>query len=122
MHFVQNKNTVSTRIAERRTLDEIAHVLDTVIACGIKLENVVTITAVYCPTRITNAAGFSIFGFFAVEHLGQNARSRGFASATWPRKQIGLTFTVVDDGILQRTDHMLLTLEFVKATRAVAAI
>jgi hypothetical protein len=113
---------MSARVAERRTLDQIAHVLNTVVACGVKFQNVVTVTAVYCPTRIANSTRFSVFGFFAVEHLGQNARSRGFAGATRARKQICLTFTMVNDRILQRTNHVLLTLEFVKATGPVAAI
>jgi hypothetical protein len=75
-----------------------------------------------CPARIADAARFTVFGLFAVEYLGQNARSRGFASAAWARKQICLTFAMIDDGILQRTNHVLLTLEFVKATGPVAAI
>jgi hypothetical protein len=113
---------VTTRVTEGRTLNQVAHVLDTVVACGIKFENVVTVAAINCPARVADAARFSVFGFFAVEHLRQNARSRGFACASWPRKQICLTFTMVYDGILQRTNHMLLALQFVKATGPVAAI
>jgi hypothetical protein len=113
---------MSARVAKRRTLNEIAHVLNAVVTCSVKFENVVTVTAINRPARIADAARFSVFGFFAVEYLGQNASSRGFAGTSWPRKQICLAFAMVDNRILQRTNHVLLTLEFVKAAGAVAAI
>ena len=113
---------MTARVAKRRTLNQVAHVFNTVVAGCVKFKNVVAVAAINCPARIADSARFSVFGFFAVEHLGQNARSRGFARASWPRKQICLTFTMVDDGVLQRANHMLLALEFVEATGPVAAI
>ena len=75
VHFVQNKHTMTARVAKRRTLNQVAHVFDTVVAGCVKFKNVVAVAAINSPTRVADAARFTVFGFFAVEHLGQNARS-----------------------------------------------
>ena len=47
MHFVEDVDLVPSRRAERRLVDEVAHCIDTVVAGGIELVNVVAIACLY---------------------------------------------------------------------------
>ena len=47
VHFVEDVDLVPSRRAERRLVDEVAHCIDTVVAGGIELVNVVAIACLY---------------------------------------------------------------------------
>ena len=51
----------------------------------------------------------------AVDRFGQQAGAGGFASATWPTKQVSVAQPVSRDAVFQGARHMFLTNNIIKA-------
>jgi hypothetical protein len=109
-------------VAERRSFDQVAHVFYAVVTGGIQLQHVVAVAAVDCAARVAHTAWLAFLWVFAVQNFCQDAGGGSFARAARATEQIGLAFTMVDDGVAQRAHHVLLAFQFVKTTGPIAAI
>ena len=103
MHFVENEHAMATGVTHRRTFDEFADVVDTVVASGVEFEHVKTCTPFDGQTRIALTTRFAFVRVGAVEHLGQDACGRSFAGAPRAREQICLATPIVGNGIANGT-------------------
>jgi hypothetical protein len=95
VHLVEDVHLVAARRAERRLLDEVAHGVDTVVAGGVELVDVVAGAGLDGETRRAGATRLAVDGVLAVEHLGQDARRGGLAGAARTAEQVGLPLTAV---------------------------
>ena len=122
VHFVEDEYSVATGIAHRCTFDELTNVVDAIVACSVELEYVKTGATLDRQARVALAARLTLERIGAVEHLGQDACSRGLPRASWTRKHVRLTAAVVGNGITQGTNDVLLPFELGESARAIAAI
>ena len=72
--------------------------------------------------RGAHAARLAVDGALAVEDLGQDAGGRGLARAARSAQQVGVTHPILDDGVAQRRDEVVLTSDLGEALRPVAAV
>ena len=82
VHFIQNKDAMTTRACESSGFDDVANFLDTVVAGGVQFENVVTGARFHCFARVADAAWFAFKGVLAVENFGQNTSGGGLSCAS----------------------------------------
>ena len=108
--------------AEHRLLDEVSHVVDAVVGGRIQLVHVVAGARLDRHARLALATRFAIDRPFAVEHLGQDARTGGLPCAARPAEQVGVTDPVVSHCVAQRLDDVLLAAHVGEATGAVTAV
>ena len=72
--FVENENPVAAGAAETGPVDEVANVIDSVVAGCIEFDDVVAGTGLDCETRLTRTAWFSVDRGLTIQHLGENSR------------------------------------------------
>ena len=70
-------------------------------------------------TRIANSARVDRRSLEAVDGFGQNAGGRGFAGTAWADEKIGMSQTLLLNGILQRPNHMILAQHIVENLGAI---
>ena len=74
MDFIEDVHLVTTRCGKRRTGNEIADCIDTVIGGRIEFVHIETCAGIDRKAGVTHAAGFAPDWVLAVEDLGQDAR------------------------------------------------
>lgn len=121
MHLIDDEHLVFALLRlEANLLDEGANMFDRVVGGGVQLRNVKRGILAEGLTGGALIAGLEIGGHvLAVEHLGEDARARGFAHTPRPAKQEGVRQLVVLKGVLEGAGHMLLPYYVFKADRPV---
>ena len=122
VHLVEDVHLVAARRAERRLLDEVAHRIDAVVAGGVELVHVVARAALDGQARVAFAARLAVDGALAVQHLREDPRGGGLAGPARPGEQVRLALALVDDGVAQRSDDVLLAAQLTEAARSVATV
>ncbi|CAB4825827.1 unannotated protein [freshwater metagenome] len=97
MHLIQDVHLGASRRTHSRALNQISNGIHTVVGRGIKFEQIKTSASLHVLAWGAFTAGLALLQVVAIEGLGKNSCSRGFASATRPREQIGVTFGVSVD-------------------------
>ena len=96
VHFVDEINFVTSfcwRVAN--IIAQFPHVLDTVVARAVDFNHVKAIPSCYFAAVVTHATRRHRRSVYAIERLGQNARSRCFADTARTDKKIGMRQTIL---------------------------
>ena len=120
MHLVDEVDFVTPlgrRISD--VLAQLAHVLDTVVACAIDFDHIEAVAAGDLAAIIAHAAWRNRRTFDAVERLCQNSRRRSFANAARADKKICVREAVLRHRIFQRTRDVALADQIVKRLRPI---
>ena len=108
--------------AERRLGDEVADGLDAVVRGGVELVDVEAGAGLDGEARGALAARLAVDRVLAVEDLGEDAGGGGLAGAAGPGEEVGVADPVLDHGVAQGADEVLLAPDLAEATGPVAAV
>ena len=121
--FVEDVDLGSARVAEVDLAQQIAHVLDLVVGCGVEFVKIERPAMLNRPTTLTLTARLAIGAeILAVERLGQHSGRGGLARAPRAVEQIGVPDLGLHYCVLQRTNDMLLTADLTERLRSVATV
>ena len=108
VHLVEDVDLVAAGRGVRGALDQLADVLDAVVAGGVELVDVEARAGVDRQAGWTHATGLAVGRRLAVEHLGQDAGRGRLARPPRPTEQIGVADPVLPNGVAEHPDDVLL--------------
>ena len=122
VHLVQEVHLGATGRAERHLAQQVADVVDLVVGRGVEFVQVERGPGLDRDTRLALAAGLAIGRIRAVQHLGQDAGSRGLAGAPRAAQEVGVMDPTVASRVPEGCDHMLLAPDLTEPSGPVAAV
>ena len=108
--------------AERGLGDEVADGLHAVVRGRVELVDVEAGAALDREARGALAARLAVDRVLAVEDLGEDAGGGGLAGAAGPGEQVGVADPVLDDGVAQGVDQVLLAPDLAEATGPITTV
>ena len=122
VHLVEDVHLGSAGRPDDGAADQVAHRVDTVVRCGVQLEQVVAVAVLDGEAALARAARFAGGEIGTVQRLREDARRRRLAGAAGAAEQVGVPFGAVGDRVAQRTHDRFLPADLGEAARAIAAI
>ena len=120
--LVQDVEAGTARAGQRRTGDEITHVVDAGVRGGVQLGDVERASRLDRLARGTDPARLTVDRGLAVEDLGQDPRRRRLARPPRPTEQVGVPEAVLRGGVPQRRHHVVLPHDLVEPLRPIPPI
>ncbi len=123
MDFIDNIDLVFSLVwFESRLLDEVSHILDSIVRCSIDLDTIEHISFIKSYTVSTFMAWITILQIETIDSLCEDTSGGSLAGSTRTREYIGMTHSILDERSTEYIRDGILSDDGVPVTGAIFGI